>query len=78
MINLRTGAGIAAIDSHLYVIGGYDDDNPLSSCEKYDIINNMWTPLPELSYARGGVGVTVMGKQIIVVGGHGIINPYRI
>lgn len=72
----RAGAGIAVVDSHLYVIGGFDDDSPLSTCERYDFTSNTWSFLPELSCARGGVGVASMGGRIFAVGGHG--RPKRV
>ena len=51
-------------------IGGFDDNSPLSSVERYDPRSNKWDYVAALTTPRGGVGIaTVMGK-IFAVGGH--------
>ncbi|RXM97079.1 Kelch-like protein 8 [Acipenser ruthenus] len=53
-----------------YINGGFDDNSPLSSVERFDPRTNCWEYVAELTTPRGGVGVaTIMGK-IFAVGGH--------
>lgn len=50
--------------------GGFDDNSPLSSVERFDPRTNHWEYVAELTTPRGGVGVaTVMGR-VFAVGGH--------
>lgn len=50
--------------------GGFDDNSPLSSVERFDPRVNHWEYVAELTTPRGGVGVaTVMGR-VFAVGGH--------
>lgn len=51
-------------------IGGFDDNSPLSSVERFDPRMHRWEYVSELTTPRGGVGVaTVMGR-VFAVGGH--------
>lgn len=50
--------------------GGFDDNSPLSSVERFDPRLHRWEYVAELTTPRGGVGVaTVMGR-VFAVGGH--------
>lgn len=50
--------------------GGFDDNSPLSSVERFDPRTHRWEYVSELTTPRGGVGVaTVMGR-VFAVGGH--------
>ena len=53
MIDCSAGAGVAVLDNCLYAIGGFGDNAPLSSCERYDPLNEQWTMLPAMSCPRG-------------------------
>ncbi len=45
--------------------GGFDDNSPLSSVERFDPRTNHWEYVTELTTPRGGVGVaTVMGLSL--------------
>lgn len=58
------------MDGCLYAIGGFDDNAPLNSCERYCPEENKWVLLPPMSCPRGGVGVAAMGGRIYAIGGH--------
>lgn len=66
----RAGAGAAVLDGFLYVVGGFDNNIPLNSVEKYDPETDMWTNLSSMTTCRGGVGVAALGGHIFAVGGH--------
>lgn len=54
----------------LFSKGGFDDNSPLSSVERFDPRVHRWEYVSELTTPRGGVGVaTVMGR-VFAVGGH--------
>ena len=50
--------------------GGFDDNSPLNSVERYNPIENTWMVVAKMSCPRGGVGVTALGGKIYAVGGH--------
>ena len=50
----------------MYVVGGSDDTSRLHSVERYDISRDQWSPVPPMSTARNGVGVTAVGGKILV------------
>lgn len=51
-------------------LGGFDDNSPLSSVEKFDPRTNKWEYVAELTTPRGGVGVASLMGKIFAVGGH--------
>ena len=52
-------------------MGGFDDSSPLASGEAFDPREGVWSALPNLASARGGVGaVNFGGCWIAAVGGH--------
>lgn len=50
--------------------GGFDDNSPLDSVERYDPDQNKWEIITTMSCPRGGVGVTALAGKIYAVGGH--------
>ena len=50
--------------------GGFDDNSPLDSVEKYNPESKQWSAVTKMSCARGGVGVAALGGRIYAVGGH--------
>ena len=58
------------VDVCVICAGGFDDNSPLSSVERFDPRTTRWEYVAELTTPRGGVGVaTVMGR-VYAVGGH--------
>ena len=51
----RAGAGVTVLDGCLYAIGGFDDNAPLPSCERYDPVNDRWQLLTPMSCPRGSL-----------------------
>ena len=49
----------------MYVVGGSDDTSRLHSVERYDISRDQWSPVPPMSTARNGVGVTAVGGKYL-------------
>ena len=62
--------GAAALDSKLYVCGGYDGVSSLSSVERYDPAANQWSLACHMTRHRSAAGVTVFDGQIYALGGH--------
>jgi N-acetylneuraminic acid mutarotase len=65
----RAYAGAGTIDDRIYVIGGYDGQAELDTCEVYDPQQDQWDMCPPLNAPRGGVGVAVVGETLYVIGG---------
>ena len=56
MLHRRAGASAAVYNGKIYVVGGFDDVAPLTHCEVYDPVEQVWTEISPLHTARGGVG----------------------
>lgn len=50
--------------------GGFDDNSPLDSCERYDTELDEWKIVAPMSCCRGGVGLATLGGRLYAVGGH--------
>ena len=49
MIQRRYSHGICYINEYLYVVGGKNGiNNSLKSCERYNIIDDYWSMIPDL------------------------------
>ena len=60
---------VNAINADIVVIGGIDATKALSSVERFNFLNQTWTPLDELKTARVGHAAVVFQNQILVCGG---------
>ncbi|EDO38441.1 predicted protein [Nematostella vectensis] len=68
------GACVVADASNIYVIGGLDQNNMVtSSCWKYDPEVERWSLLSSMSTKRYLAAGTVKGREIFIVGG---LNEY--
>jgi hypothetical protein len=57
------------------VIGGDSDAlNQMVSCEAYDVLNDVWTSLPDLPVALDEPGVTTLEGYVYVYGGWGQVT----
>lgn len=54
----------------LTLAGGFDDNSPLTSVERFDPRCNKWEYVAELTTPRGGVGIATLMGKIFAVGGH--------
>lgn len=66
----RAGNGVGELNGCLYVVGGFDDNSPLSSVERFDPRLSCWDYVSELTTPRGGVGVATVMGCVFAVGGH--------
>lgn len=53
----------------LYVVGGSDGTQSLTTTEMYDPVEQMWNPGPNMTTPRSNVGVAVVGNRLYAVGG---------
>jgi kelch-like protein 17 (actinfilin)/kelch-like protein 20 len=60
----------AAVDGKLYVMGGFDGQNRLSSVERYDPATNAWEAVAPMSTARSCSAAAVFDGKLYVMGGH--------
>ena len=49
----------------LYAIGGFDGISPLRSAEVYDPHTDRWTPLPDMSSNRFGLGACHCDGELV-------------
>lgn len=74
---MSTARGFAAagvVEDKVYVVGGYDGTTEFALCEEYDPAKDdgtrvPWTVKAPMSVGRGGLGVTVVGKDLYAIGG---------
>lgn len=55
--------------NQIYVIGGYNGQSRLNSCEIFSPSNNYWAPMQPMNSPRSNFGVEVIDDMIFVVGG---------
>lgn len=65
----NSGAGVAVVNEVIYVCGGYDGTNHLSSVESFNTQTNHWTMLHQMVVPRCYVGACVLRGQLMVVAG---------
>ena len=65
----RVGSCVVAAGNHLYVCGGWLEDDCVSKAERYDTVENKWEEIANMQQERGNAfGVATEGK-IFVAGG---------
>ena len=70
----RAFMGAGAVLDSIYVVGGYDGKQELASVLRYDpagegTVAGPWSPRASMNQPRGGLGATVIGTRLYVVGG---------
>ena len=70
MSTARSAPAAAVFDGKLYLMGGYDGRNPLSSVERYDPAKNTWEAVAPMFTARGGSAAAVVDGKLYVMGGY--------
>lgn len=61
----------------LYAIGGFDGVSPLRSGEQFDIGTNKWTPIPDMTSKRFGLGACACeGEEAKLPVAHNFISPF--
>ncbi len=72
MPTARGGIGAAAVDNFIYVAGGREVNNQLTSrVDILDVALNSWQPAPPLFTPREHAAVVAVGTKIFVIGGMG-------
>ncbi len=71
MINPRYINGICNIGNHIYVIGGYDCNKVLPTCERFDVLTNNWSELTSCKLDREQYGVTTQAIATRFIFGFG-------
>merc|ERR1719171_435087 len=64
-------AACVTIGDRLYVCGGWDGYNDLSSAERFDPQRGCWEALPPMSIDRHRSTCAAMGGQLYICGGLG-------
>jgi hypothetical protein len=68
-------AGIATIDNHLYVAGGFSKSflsawRPIASLYRFDPAQNVWMELAPMPTARGALAMVEVGGKLLAIGGY--------
>ncbi|KTG47737.1 hypothetical protein cypCar_00027832, partial [Cyprinus carpio] len=63
-------AGVALLNDHIYVVGGFDGTAHLSSVEVYNIRTDYWTTVANMTTPRCYVGATVLRGRLYAIAGY--------
>ena len=88
MSTARKHLGCAVYQEFIYAVGGRDDTTELNSVERYSDkgrkkvepptltcnLDNCWKPVVAMQTKRSGVGLAVVGGQLLAVGGFDGVN----
>lgn len=69
LLSLFPGAGVALLNDHVYVVGGFDGTAHLSSVEAYNIRTDSWTAVTCMTTPRCYVGATVLRGRLYAIAG---------
>ena len=69
MLQCRYGATAAVIGSRLYVCGGCNNHDCLSSLECFDPVADTWEIMPSMSQRRSHVAAAVIAGRLYICGG---------
>ena len=65
-------------DRFIYVIGGCDkNDVMIKDCEKFDVFNNKWIPMPSMNQARGNPGTCISDDGRYLYAVQGFVNEMQ-
>lgn len=70
MLTRRSRAGATALRKLLYVVGGYDGENDLSSAERYNPMTNEWQMITPMGTKRSCLGICAFDGLLYVCGGY--------
>lgn len=65
----RSGHAALVLNGTIYVIGGRDGSNALSSGEKYNATTGVWTPIAPMGTERHLFAAAVLNDFIYIMGG---------
>ena len=72
MMAARDELAVAVLDGKLYAVGGYnDDDQFLSSVERYDPALDAWEEVAPMAVERSTPAMGVLDGKLYAVGGYG-------
>jgi len=69
MLTASCGLSTSVINGKIYVIGGYDSVNQLSTLEEYDPSTGKWTKKANMPTVRANLSTAVVNGKIYVIGG---------
>lgn len=70
MLTRRSRAGATSLRKLLYVVGGYDGENDLSSAERYNPMTNEWQMITPMGTKRSCLGICAFDGLLYVCGGY--------
>lgn len=65
----RLVPGVASLNGHIYVVGGEEGSNSLSSCERYDPVTKTWTEVASMLISRCEFGLCALDGYLYAMGG---------
>ena len=69
MSERRLFAAAVSLNDQIFIIGGCDRQNVLSSCEVYDIQRDRWQQIPPMQVPRMKHSAVVHAGRVYIIGG---------
>ncbi|MCQ2820699.1 MAG: hypothetical protein MJ252_25835 [archaeon] len=65
MLSKRRAHSLIYFNDYIYAISGVDKLEMIKSCEKYDIYNDKWYPIPDLKYNRQNAALAIHNQRFL-------------
>ncbi|XP_017478500.1 PREDICTED: kelch-like protein 21 [Rhagoletis zephyria] len=69
MLERRCYVSSTVLDGRVYAIGGFNQQDRVKKCERYDPTTDQWTAIADLNYSRSDATAVSHGGRIYVAGG---------
>merc|ERR1712072_1562636 len=70
MFKRRSGLSCVSVNGSLYALGGYNGNDRLRCCEKYDFRKRRWEFISSMLTPRSNFEAVVINNKIMVIGGY--------
>ena len=70
MLSARRDHAVCVFQGTLYVAGGFNGTDDLSSVEMYVVAADKWVPVASMSKRRSGLSMAVLNRKVHALGGY--------
>lgn len=65
MLCKRRAHSLIYFNDYIYAVSGVDKLEMIKKCEKYDIVNDKWLPVPDLNYTRQNAALAIHNQRYL-------------
>lgn len=59
----RTNHAMVFLDPHIYIIGGIEDNTPVSTCKRFDVVHELWGDMASIGFQTNLTSPAVIGFE---------------